>query len=340
MTVVLDETKDAQEFVSAWRQLEECKRSFDWTQPSIKELAAISLADSIVFRRTEIRARIIELRPGWRGAVSMAAVLAIMPVVVSLMVGIVMALRGRPALGAALTAFLVVYPAAAIHEFGHWLGMIGWGRPVAMYGVMPFSSVRLRFEVCRDATSPARLAWMYAGGITANLALALVALAGAVLLDVRWLWLTVLANAILVVVNSLPLTIWSSDGTTLLRMLKHLRSAGKPHKEASRMIDIPGTYKPRRTLRPWTKTEDGVVVYMLGPTVRAVESDGIRCCRLNRSCGEIWEMCDGDNTVDDLVDIIASRYDADKLEVRDAVREALLVLSEQECVVLNHEPFF
>ena len=47
---------------------------------------------------------------------------------------------------------------------------------------------------------------------------------------------------------------------------------------------------------------------------------------VSESAGRIWQLCDGDHTIDQIVDHLAGIYDADRLQIDRDTREFLAVL--------------
>ncbi len=98
--------------------------------------------------------------------------------------------------------------------------------------------------------------------------------------------------------------------------------------------------KPRRALRPWSKTEDGAVIFALAPTVRALDNQTFECCRLNNTGTEIWRLCDGKHSVADIVRLIADRYGQDQTRIQAGIYAIIQHLGDQGYLEVDYESFF
>lgn len=106
------------------------------------------------------------------------------------------------------------------------------------------------------------------------------------------------------------------------------------------MEEILPEFRPRRTLKPWSKIEDGIAIFALAPTVRAADNKTFECCRLNRTGTEIWQLCDGKHCIADIVAIIAKRYGQDSAFIQVGVYKLIKSLGEQGYLEVNYESFF
>jgi coenzyme PQQ biosynthesis protein PqqD len=59
---------------------------------------------------------------------------------------------------------------------------------------------------------------------------------------------------------------------------------------------------------------------------------------INESAGRIWHLCDGNHTLDQIVDDLASIYDAERAQIDNDVREFLAFL-ERHGFVERHSSF-
>jgi hypothetical protein len=59
---------------------------------------------------------------------------------------------------------------------------------------------------------------------------------------------------------------------------------------------------------------------------------------VSESAGRIWDLCDGDHTVDQIVDDLAMIYDAERFQIDHDAREFLALLERHDLVV-RHSSF-
>jgi len=59
--------------------------------------------------------------------------------------------------------------------------------------------------------------------------------------------------------------------------------------------------------------------WLVGPLAWIVPHKGVRTVRLDRLGAQVWELCDGENRVEDVVDVFAERYALTFHEARVAV---------------------
>ncbi|MCL6451227.1 MAG: PqqD family protein [Acetobacteraceae bacterium] len=99
-------------------------------------------------------------------------------------------------------------------------------------------------------------------------------------------------------------------------------------------------FRPRRALRPWSKTQDGIVIYGVGPTVRSADNKAIERCSLNHTGAEVWRLCDGKHRIADIAAIIAERYGQDPVAVQRDVLNLIEQLAEKGYVEVDYDAFF
>lgn len=112
------------------------------------------------------------------------------------------------------------------------------------------------------------------------------------------------------------------------------------HPRIEAEVEIKMWYKPKRSLRPCSRDNDEIVIYDVGPSVRAADQKFINCYRLNKTAAEIWELCDGKHEVNKLVSIISKKYGIEIHQATLDVIELLCGLAKQGFLEVNHESFF
>jgi transcriptional regulator len=69
----------------------------------------------------------------------------------------------------------------------------------------------------------------------------------------------------------------------------------------------------------WRRIEDNVVL---------IEKDGRSMHVLNKTAARIWELCDGENGVDEIADELYERFDPAGIDITADVRDTILRMAD------------